>query len=226
MFKRFLLTLLTLIPLTIFVGMSASAETDANPKIDLSKENYEKLVDEGILQDVSYDVWVEVNSIPFPEEGLEQINNLSSVSLKAGDILVSNSTSSAGLTGHAGIALNSNQILHIRGVGHKPEVVSKSKWIQDYGYDGTGKHTRVYRHSSSTVASGAAAMGSMLYKDKNYEYGVTTSLYSVNPTYCSKIAWHAYNFYDPSTVNVPFTNIVSPYDLPNLIKNVSQVGYI
>ena len=142
--------------------------------------------------------------------------------LKKGDILVSNGTSSYGLTGHAGIAISSSKVLHISGAKTNPKVITSKQWQDRYGIvkgqvNGTKIRTNVYRVSSTKVASKAADWSTKNYKGKKYSYMITSNLSSKNPTYCSKIVYQAYS--SAKAVNYPAGGIATPYGLPSYFKS-------
>lgn len=137
-----------------------------------------------------------------------------------GDILITNSTSSNGFTGHAGIVLpGGNNVLHIQGSGYKPTVISISKWLDLY------PSTRVVRSSSMTKASNAANWAKSYYVDgsgKNTTYRITFIPKDKTYTYCSEIVWQAYyygagleytiaNITSQGLVNYIVPNIITPY---------------
>lgn len=49
-------------------------------------------------------------------------------SLTKGDVFITNGTSSAGILGHAGIAISSDEILHIAGPEQHPDTITLSGW--------------------------------------------------------------------------------------------------
>lgn len=153
-------------------------------------------------------------------------SSTSGPTLKKGDILVSNGTSSFGLTGHAGIAISSTQVLHISGKGAKPLVITSKQWQDRYGIvrgqiEGNNTHTKVYRVGSTTNATKAADWAITNYKGKSYDYGITTALLSKDPTYCSKIVWQAYNYI--GGVDTPSSKIATPYGLPGYFKSAQNL---
>ncbi|MDO5375794.1 MAG: hypothetical protein Q4F01_06340 [Staphylococcus rostri] len=95
-------------------------------------DNYQSLYENGVLDDtVSESQWNQFlqenqESEQFLEDDSDIVLFKSTFQLKAGDVLISNATSSRGLTGHAAIALSGSQVLHISGVGHRPSVHSFS----------------------------------------------------------------------------------------------------
>jgi uncharacterized protein YycO len=224
----------------IFYSNTASAEEN-NESASLTKESYNDLIDEELLpEDISYEEWLEVNDESLFEE-LDVPNVIldtdestgiglfatKTFTLKKGDILISNGTSSAGLTGHAGIAINSSQILHIAGPKKNPTVISVATWQKSYGIvkgqlDGR-THTKVYRVSNSSAAK-AGEWAVTNYKGKKYSYGFTGSITAKNPTYCSKIVWQAYNA--QGKAKKPATKIISPYQLPTHITGAKGLGIL
>lgn len=141
---------------------------------------------------------------------------------RRGDIFVTNGTSSAGILGHAGIALDEWTILHIAGPGYHPTTISVDAWNSLYSMKNKSSWTKVYRHSSQTVAYQAATWASTTYKNSGATYKITADLTSTNETYCSKIVWQAY-YYGPTTHQG--TGLTwgyrLPYDLDSTIKSVS-----
>ncbi|TQR32747.1 hypothetical protein C7Y47_11495 [Lysinibacillus sphaericus] len=231
----FMLFVLSFTLLFSFGGEKANASEELPTAPDLSYETYEKLVNEGVLgEDVSYDLWVSINTESSEgaafSSGVDEpsISTLAAYTLKTGDILISNGTSSAGLTGHAGIAISTSEILHIAGPGEYPSVVSLNTWISIYGKGKGGKvNTEVYRIASSYDASQAAKWASDNYKGKKYSYGITTTLQKLDPTYCSKIVWQAY-MHGPYSTQVfnPAGMIVLPYSLPSYFKKEADINKV
>lgn len=207
---------------TVFGFSNSSFAIEQSGEFLPKKEIIEKDVFEEILEPIDSEVQPMWN-MPVPKTGDKNFKMIK------GDILISNSTSSAGLTGHAGIAINETQVLHIVGAGHKPSVMSLSTWINRYGTGKTpGKTaTWVYRVSNRTAAIQAGNWAIDNYRGKSYSYGITTTLSSKNPTYCSKIVWQAYR-YGPSSsyVNSPPSLIVRPYELPAYFKSGYKPKYL
>lgn len=231
----FMLFVLSFTLLFSFGGEKASASEELSNAPDLSYETYDKLVNEGILgEDISYDLWVSINTESSEggafSSGVDEptISTLAAYTLKTGDILISNGTSSAGLTGHAGIAISTSEILHISGPGAYPTVVSLDTWVSIYGKGKGGNvKTEVYRIASSYDASQAANWASNNYKGKKYSYGITTTLHKLDPTYCSKIVWQAYlnGPYSAQVFN-PAGMIVLPYSLPSYFKKEADIKQV
>lgn len=235
----FLLSFVLIGSLILYSNTVLAEETSGNA--NLSKEDYDELIDEELLpKDVSYEDWLEINDESFfeeldvPDAVLDTDESISrgfsakskTFTLKKGDILVSNGTSSAGLTGHAGIAISSSKILHISGAKNStPKVLSIATWQRNYGIvkgqqDGR-THTKVYRVSNSS-AEKAGTWADKNYKNKNYSYGFKGKITSKNPTYCSKIVWQAYNA--QGKAKKPSTKIIGPYQLPTHITGAKGLG--
>ncbi|MED4935453.1 hypothetical protein [Heyndrickxia coagulans] len=140
---------------------------------------------------------------------------------KPGDILITKSTSSAGLTGHASIVdQKGTGFVTILGPGHTATGHSIKWWFDHY------PATKVVRYKSATKAKEAAS-----YAYNNYKYGKYTNRgYKVTPNpkdrtylYCSEIVWQAYyygagvTYYDyagrTSQKIIPI--IIAPYDYTN-----------
>ena len=198
-------------------------------------EEYLEYVEQGILsEEISYSDWINlIHENQRLEVALEESDRFelvysstdparsSSFTMKYGDIYITNATSSAGLTGHAGIAMNDISIIHIRGYGHTLSTISHASWLELY----SGGWTKVYRHTNSDVAWDAATWARTNYYNSNAEYALTVDFTVTNPTYCSKIVWQSYYFIRPGVYAVMPSNgaLVLPYDLPNLITPNTQV---
>ena len=140
-------------------------------------------------------------------------------SLTKGDVFITNGTSSAGILGHAGIAISSDEILHIAGPGQHPDTITLSGWNAAYTPAGW---TKVYRHSNANVAKKAAQWASDTYEGTSVEYVISMDLSSTNETYCSKLVWQAY-YYGPdeACADGPTWGVRLPYDLPTSIHNLN-----
>lgn len=226
MFKKLLMFLMASI---MIIGMGATAFAEETPNSnsnDTRYQEYIELVKEGILdEEVTFEYWQELKerstSLESELEDSAAITLNAAYSMKAGDVFITNATSSYGLTGHAGIAISSTRILHIAGPGHNPVTVSLKKWHEDYTDHGW---TKVYRHADSKVASAAASWAEDTYRGSDAEYLIDMNLRYTEKTYCSKIVWQAY-YYGPDSRNAngPTTGIRLPYDLPMTIHDLSLV---
>ncbi len=196
---------------------------------------YVELKEQGVLaDDISFDHWLAFKKQE--AELIEEFENSrelhkvysgdltkATYQMQPGDVIITNGTSFGGILGHAGIAISSTSILHIAGPGKHPSVISIDSWNNEY-LEESGDYTLIYRHSNSTVASQAAQWANRTYRNSNAEYVISTDLFSTNETYCSKLVWQAY-YFGPSTPHATFPslNIVNPYQLPNLIDNLTAV---
>lgn len=109
---------------------------------------------------------------------------------KPGDMLVSNSTSSKGLTGHAAIVTDNLTVVHIGGIGENPEEISLSRFFKRYD-----NSVKVIRYTSSRDAKKAGEWARTYaeeYSDAKYDLAVKLSGFT--RTYCSKIVWQAYYY--------------------------------
>lgn len=221
--------------LVLALALMCTVTAFAAEPISSSEEyqEYLQLVSDGILgDDITFDYWQELKErSALLETELEQSGEFSIVydstrastySMQAGDVFITNGTSSYGLTGHSGIAISSTRILHISGPGEHPSKISLATWNSNYTSKGW---TKVYRHSSSTVASQAATWANTTYSGSNADYSITMNLASTDVTYCSKLVWQAY-YYGPSThcANGPTVGVRLPYDLPTTIHNISLIN--
>ena len=221
-----ILTVVFLLSMSI-TASAAVADTEHG-----TYEEYMGYVRQGVLgEDVSYEQWKELkkqaleleialeNSEEFEKvfDSEETTSTYASYAMRAGDVFITNGTSSAGLTGHAAIAVSSTKILHIAGVGSHPSTLSLSRWHQLYTSKGW---TKVYRHSSSATASKAAAWASRTYEGSSAVYMINNNVSSTYETYCSKLVWQAYYFGADSAVYLA-AGIILPYNLPGLINNIS-----
>lgn len=149
-----------------------------------------------------------------------------SYSMKKGDILFTNDTSSS-LVGHVGIAVNNKYILHIPGPKQITELLTLKQWKSKYSKP--SKYTWVYRVDSTTLANEAGdwavknyynTKGSLSSQNIKPKYDITVNLTSKNPTYCSKIVYQAY-FNADKVVKGTFVNkrsgIVKPRDFRSTV---------
>lgn len=207
---------------------------DARSVEAVSLEEYEKLISENVIdRDLSYDEWSKINDkneearklIEYEIEDFEKeqldYSNFRSFNLRNGDILITDGTSSAGFTGHAGIVVSNNRVLHIAGPGFSPTVDSISEWHASY--TNKGSYTAVYR--PNLVADGMYASGwaDNTYRNSNASYSFSAILSSTSATYCSKIVWQAYYYgvgsHSISRPGIGGYGYVLPYELPGMFTN-------
>ena len=110
-------------------------------------------------------------------------------SYKKGDILITDRTSSKGVTGHTAIYIGNNQVLHTSGWKSEPypTVMTLSKWVKRYD-----KRVKVLRYKSSKVAGKAADQAVKAFKGKKIKYSITTNPKNISKTYCSELVWYSY----------------------------------
>lgn len=121
------------------------------------------------------------------------------VQVKVGDVLVTNGTSSGGLTGHAGIVTSNYTVATIDGYGGNPYEQNFYSWHNKWSSN--GNWTKVVRYKDSSVATKA---GTWAYdyvhqhSDATYSLSLLYSLSDLSHVYCSKIPWLAYYSYGVS----------------------------
>lgn len=136
-----------------------------------------------------------------------------------GDIVTTSSTSSSGLTGHSGIVVSKDYILHFPGPGVQPSRISLSSWLSKYN-DG---HTWIHRVPGSTVRAQATSWAVKHYwnpsgsiydsRTISTSYFISDYTFKTNPSYCSKIIWQGYYYGTGSTYVIANgrDNIIYPY---------------
>lgn len=179
-------------------------------------EKYAELIEKGVIgKDVDYSTFLLIIQSPEPTDPV--IDEFRSVAgnPEPGDIMITNHTSSNGLTGHAGIFLSNGMILSISGPNDTPKGWGIIKWTQEY-LTKDSDYIKIYRPKKTYNPAAAAKWADQTYRDKtSIKYKITSDLYSTNPTYCSKIVWQAYAAVNVYSYNPPLTGgIVLPYDLP------------
>ena len=210
-------------------------------------KEYLSYVREGLLDEtISFDDWYAavlraeaLEEIMFNEESWELVYNsedspmATSYSPAAGDVLITNGTQTVGIPGHTGIMINTGSALRILNCSDETTVISTitlSAWHDRYTDRSSSTWTKIYRHSSSSVANAAATWARNSYMYTSPEYGFTSSSIddSISPTFCSRVVWQAY-YYGPST---PAANLVAsvwlllPYDMDAIIHDLSLVAEV
>lgn len=158
--------------------------------------------------------FVLITSILFP---LGSSKTEAAFKYKKGDILITDSTSSKGITGHTGIYIGNNTVLHTSGWKSEPypKTMSLKNWKKRYK-----NRVKVLRYSDSKKASKAADMAVKYFKGKKIKYRVTENPKDINPyTYCSELVWFSY-WKAGVTYKIPAANIkgwrhpsvIKPYD--------------
>lgn len=158
---------------------------------------------------------------------------------KPGDILVTNSSSSKGLSGHVGIVIEKNKVLHTSGWKNEPypkliKIETKSKKSKKNAWFNRYPKTKVIRPTSEKLGK-KASKNAMKYFHKKIPYSIKKTKMKENKiTYCSHLVWYSYyksgkNFKTKTVVATEFyiktywdnPLIITPYDF--IIK--SQVKY-
>ncbi|KXY10992.1 hypothetical protein [Bacillus sp. FSL K6-0067] len=174
------------------------------------EENKElkKLYDEGrtkgvLDESISYAEWIKANN--YGQFEYEEVKTrkpravVDGFNIQKGDILITNGTSSAGIAGHAAIANGNNHILDAPGFLNYTRQMTMQKWINEYKKDGWVK---VYRLSDSNLAQQAASWADRTFysstgssvQDKFIPYFINHYLYSISPTYCSKLVFQSFYY--------------------------------
>ena len=219
--KRFFSIILLLT--FLFMGNTSFAYDESRLP---TREDYNKLVEEGVLgESVTYEQFYELQkeSLELEEQlgdDWEKITitraNASSYRILGGDIFVTNGTISSGLIGHAGIAINSEDILSTR-KGEYPSTESLQDWIRNYVNASDKLWLNVYRYKYSTDALKAARWAERTYKGKKIRYHINGNFSTTSYTYCSKIVWQAYRY------GIPKTNIGYPPNAAGLYAPISPL---
>ena len=238
--------IITLI-LSIIMVLSMSVPTFAAEKIKvMSYADFLKGQEEGYIgYDVNYEDMVKLaeDSERFLE-ALEKSEDFylkydlqaakgdkSIPKLAKGDVVITNGTKVPDIPGHAGIAVNADEIFSIDGKKCHPGSKSREEFYNEYM-----KHLdswiKVYSPTKAKWGKEAAQWALDTYEDSGVPYSITTDVDDTSKTYCSKIVFQAYKFgagrkafesyYDPQTGEVNFYDytrlIISPYDLPKALK--------
>ncbi|GBP07177.1 Uncharacterized 30.3 kDa protein [Eumeta japonica] len=124
--------------------------------------------------------------------------------VRKGDILITG-RGIGGLIGHAAIMTTNNWVLEMKGgpgwltgIEDNNRQVLKHKWFDEHASDWTS----VYRCPNKAVADAAAVWADHNYynpsagakKLKHVKYFLTPNVWSLNPSYCSKLVIQAYYY--------------------------------
>jgi len=173
-FLKLILATLFIFFISTFINVGNSSASSIK-KSEL-KQLYNELIEENVIDSstLSFEEWskVYIEGKEFEEEIKKEIKKEKETGsplyttmgsqtvspayteMKAGDIFVTTSTSSSGITGHAAIAISSTAILHMPGRDRTSEIISYAKWKTTYAE--SGSKTWIYRHSDSSTAQLAA----------------------------------------------------------------------
>lgn len=215
-----------LMVMVLLCGSMPVMAVDNSRDYDSVYAEYNMLVEAGYLDsNVSFKEWESVMARSAQIESNLKDENYSFVQsrgaddeyvMKPGDVFVTNATISSGLTGHAGIAISSTEILHISGFGATPQVISFREWTNSYTSNGW---TKVYRSNNSDIGSAAAEWVDLTYRGSDAEYKITVDLQSTDITYCSKIVWQGYCYGAYNLLDIQ-TGIILPYELDTTIPGL------
>ncbi|WP_322906793.1 hypothetical protein [Paenibacillus campi] len=196
--------------------LSFSQVASANMKTqDTASSTYQTTPNNSLISTVSQGVYSSGPSIGIDAITTEYYPG-TSVAIRAGDVLVSNNTSSNGLTGHAGIVVNDQgSVATINGYNKFLTLEGITTWKSK------NTNTKVMRYSNSGAATQAGNWAKSYIN--NYKSQVTYGLINTigvyeKETYCSKIVWDAYYFGANISIDghTPFWNgIYGPYHLLN-----------
>ncbi|MFJ7679429.1 hypothetical protein ACIQXQ_15415 [Peribacillus sp. NPDC097198] len=123
----------------------------------------------------------------FSEETEAAIDN------KPGDIIITNSTASSGITGHTGIYIDATHILHTSGRKSEPYpiVFTEKEWHGRYA------KSKVIRPKSSSLGKDAAKNAIKYFKDKKIPYSLKDAVSKGNKNitniYCSELVYYSYH---------------------------------
>ncbi|MED1788094.1 YiiX/YebB-like N1pC/P60 family cysteine hydrolase [Brevibacillus laterosporus] len=140
----------------------------------------------------------------------------SRVEIKPGDILITNNTISKGLTGHAAIVVDTENVV-ILGPGFNPEKNPIKRFFRKNVSKKYG--TKVVRYNRTKIRNKAADWAEWyVNKYDDAEYAISDLYNYKYKTYCSKIVWNAYYFgadvrLKTSTTYVPGPGGTSPIEL-------------
>lgn len=151
--------------------------------------------------------------------------------LASGDIIITNGTSSAGLTGHAAIAIGSDSILSIEGKGKSINLRTKSSFYKKYKTS-SSRWIKVYRPKTASWGTKAGAWAKKNYPKGSSSYQINFDIKGTKKTYCSKIVFQSYKygvgkkafntyFHENSGTSYSYYNqsgIITPYSLSTYIK--------
>jgi uncharacterized protein YycO len=143
------------------------------------------------------------------------------ISIEGGDVLVTNNTSSSGLTGHAGIVTDATgTIASIAGYGHHPANQSMATWFSN------NPNTVVVRNSDTYTAHAAGSWASSyVATHPNATYGLLNNMLNLNEVYCSKIPWLAYYSFGLNAghfITIGTGYLITPYHWKNFGANGQQ----
>lgn len=197
---------------------------DLNPEIFGTFEEYKEFT----LESMKAKHEIEA-TIP-EQDSLTLYSSINKNKVYTGDIVVTNATSSFGLTGHAGFVIDNNTVLTANKKKNCPFVEKFENWIKKAKDDKAwiqiirpkDKALKIDRHHAKTWAleNYTVKVGGEYKGRTDIEYRITKNLPSVNPTYCSKIPFQAYKFGAKIGHDLPSKEtIILPYKLKDYFKD-------
>lgn len=203
---------------------------------------YQELIDsEQLSTSDKFDSWIAENNYGQPTNTQSMGTRIKSAQLRsgftpqAGDIILTNSTSNAGLIGHVAICNGSGYVLDMPGgkVNNLSDNNLQRTWAawKSYYKSKSGSYIIVYRMTGHT--SLAHSIGSYAdthfwstthaaWKNIHIPYKITTALHSFSPSYCSKLVYQAYyNGSGSLPVMVPKPSIwtIAPLTIAGCFQN-------
>lgn len=139
-----------------------------------------------------------------------------SVNVRIGDMLVTSSTSSQGVTGHVGIVISEDRVAHMPGYGKQrdPKIAIERKgvtqWFQDY------PKTTVVRVKELSAAQKSGGWADSHQQNYGHivEYQIPSRLDVFATSYCSKFVYQSHNETNTNIFdNFLAWNIFAPYDI-------------
>ncbi len=209
------------------------------------RENYNTAIAQGILKDISYNKWLELNNYgQFPKMNSELFDEIvikpssrrqkrstsNNIPILSGDILITNSTSSYGVAGHAAIANGNGYVLDMPGYGDLNDnnrQSSASNWLSYYkkGW------IKIYRLKNRDLARQVGRYADRHYystngsatKNIHIPYRLSPHLYDMSTAYCSKLVYCAYWY---GTGSLPVMKRTSGYVTPRGLVDCFTSAYM
>lgn len=210
----------------------------------VQSKNFHNLYQQGLrlgMYKFSYEKWLEYNNygqgpLLSPKVSEQTAKGTGSFyikttaqNVKPGDVLITNSTSSAGILGHAAICDREGYILDMPGSGggstsDNNRESKVSDWFNDYAK--SGYYIKVYHaqdHSSAILGERVAkyahdnfwGVSSDNEKKVHIPYRISPFLYDTSSMYCSKLVYDAFWFTSNSNHLIKQSGIYeTPYELP------------
>ncbi|WP_137657263.1 hypothetical protein [Listeria newyorkensis] len=192
--------------------------------------------EEAIDSNISTEEWLvgsNYGQAPIANDAVEDITlqlkaSWNGFTMKAGDIFITNATSSKGITGHAAIANSDNYILDMPGSKtgdnkNNNRQLTMASWMSSYN----SGWIRAYRLKDQNLAKKLAKYADRnlfskygtTQKTEKIDYAIDTHIYRKNPSYCSKFVFQAYYFGSGNIALMkPISGFMGPYGLIRTIN--------